>query len=129
MKPPSTERLSGRERQILQILFARGQATVTEVRENLPDPPSYSAVRALLAILESKGHVRHLEQGPRYVYQPMRSRQEAGRSMLKQVLDVFYGGALDQAVAALLDASETKLEPADQARLEALIRASRKAGR
>jgi predicted transcriptional regulator len=122
-------KLSRRERQIMDVLYARGQATVAEVLENLHDPPSYSAVRALLGILETKGHVKHLPDGPRYIYQPVVSRQKAGQSVMRQVLQVFYGGSLEKAMAALLDASEAKLAPEQRERLEELIRQSRKEGR
>ena len=118
--------LSRRERQIMDILFARGRASVAEVLEGLPDPPSYSAVRALLGILESKGFVKHLEEGPRYIYQPVQSRSKAGQSMMRQILQVFYGGSLEKAVAALLGASPDKISRSEIERLEKLIRQSQK---
>ena len=118
----ATHQLSRRERQIMDILFARERASVAEVLERLPDPPGYSAVRALLGILETKGFVKHVENGPRYVYQPVQSRRQAGQSMMRQILRVFYGGSLEKAVAALLDASPDKSSPAEIERLEKLIR-------
>src|SRR5258706_3922369 len=96
--------LSRRERQIMDIVFARGEATAAEVGAALPDPPSYSAVRALLRILEEKGHLRHREDGPRYVFVPTEPREKASRSALKRVLQTFFDGSLSNAVAALVDA-------------------------
>jgi BlaI family transcriptional regulator, penicillinase repressor len=94
--------LSRRERQIMDALFAKGQATAAEVREAMPDPPTYTAVRTLLRILEDKGFVRHRGEGRRYVYTPLASTQVEGRSAFRRVLSVFFGGSLEQAVAAHL---------------------------
>jgi predicted transcriptional regulator len=118
--------LSRRERQIMDVLYARGSATAAEVREALPDPPSYSAVRALLRILEEKGHIRHEEQGPRYVYLPQVSRERARRSALRRVVATFFEGSAAQAAAALID-SET-LTKQDLARLSALIEKAKREG-
>ena len=95
--------LSRRERQILDILYQRGQATAAEVQTELPEPPSYSAVRALLRILEEKGHVRHEQDGPRYVYLPTIARDNAQRSALRHILQTFFDGSAEQAISALLD--------------------------
>src|SRR3954463_1854164 len=95
--------LSRRERQILDILYQRGQATAAEVQTALPEPPSYSAVRALLRILEDKGHVRHEQDGPRYLYVPTIARDNAQRSALKHILQTFFDGSAEQAISALLD--------------------------
>jgi predicted transcriptional regulator len=119
--------LSRRERQIMDVLYARGSATAAEVREALPDPPSYSAVRALLRILEEKGHARHEQQGPRYVYLPQVSRERARRSALKRVVATFFEGSAAQAAAALID-SET-LSKNDLARLSAVIDKAKREGR
>jgi predicted transcriptional regulator len=95
--------LSRRERQIMDIVYARGQATAAEVAAALPDPPSYSAVRALLRILEQKGHLRHQEDGPRYVFLPTVSRERARRSALRNLVKTFFDGSTAQAAAALID--------------------------
>ena len=121
--------LSRRERQILDILHARGEATAAEVHHALADPPSYSAVRALLRILEEKGHAKHRREGLRYVYLPRQSRAEASRSALKRVLATFFDGSVDQAVAALLEASDSKISESDMARLQSIINKARKEGR
>src|SRR5437899_11156769 len=108
MTPTNHRDLSRRERQILDILYERGQATAADVQNALPEPPSYSAVRALLRILEDKGHVRHLQDGPRYVYVPSVARENAKRSALRHVLRTFFDGSAEQAISALLDESSTK---------------------
>lgn len=113
--------LSRRERQIMDILFARGKATAAEVLEGLTDPPSYSAVRALLRILENKGHVRHERDGARYVYVPIQARNRAARSALAQVVQTFFGGSVEKAVATLLSTDDTHLTDAELERLSELI--------
>jgi predicted transcriptional regulator len=120
--------LSRRERQILDILYQRGQATAADVQTALPEPPSYSAVRALLRILEDKGHVRHQQDGPRYVYVPTLARENAKRSALRHVLRTFFDGSAEEAISALLDESSTKLSPAELDRLARLIDEARKSG-
>jgi predicted transcriptional regulator len=120
--------LSRRERQILDILYERGQATAADVQAALPEPPSYSAVRALLRILEEKGHVRHQQDGPRYVYLPTVARDNAKRSALRHVLKTFFDGSAEQAISALLDESSSKLSPAELDRLARLIDTARKSG-
>ena len=96
--------LSRREREILEIIFAiGGEASAEEIREKLSDPPSYSAVRAMLAKLEAKGAVKHREKGLRYVYSPTASRRTARKSALRRLVDVFFEGSREQAVTALLD--------------------------
>ena len=104
--------LSRRERQIIDILYAQGRATAAEVQAGLPEPPSYSAVRAMLRILEDKGHVRHEQDGPRYVYVPTVGRDNAQRSALHHMLKTFFDGSAEQAISALLDESSTKLSDA-----------------
>src|SRR6478736_1744467 len=101
--------LSRRERQILDILYQRGHATAADVQAALPEPPSYSAVRALLRILEDKGHVRHLADGPRYVYEPIAARAAQRQSALKHLVHTFFAGSTEEAVLALLQASDTRL--------------------
>ncbi len=122
-------RLSRRERQIRDVLHARGEAGAAEVQAALPDAPGYSAVRALLRILEAKGHARHREEGGRYIYSPRVSRQTARRSALKRVIATFFGGSVSQAMAALLEAPDTTLSKDELKRLEQLIEQARKENR
>jgi BlaI family transcriptional regulator, penicillinase repressor len=117
-EPP---RLSRRERQIMDILYARGAASVAEVLASLPDPPSYSAVRALLAILETKGHARHRDEAGKYVYLPVTPRTQAAKSALERVLETFFAGRLENALAAHLQDPSTKLSPETIERLTRLI--------
>ena len=121
--------LSRRERQIMDVIYGRGQATAAEVLEGLPDPPSYSAVRAMLRVLEEKGHLRHEQQGPRYVFLPTVPREQARQSALKQLVQTFFDGSTEQAVAALLDQSARALSDAELDRLARLIDQARKEGR
>jgi predicted transcriptional regulator len=118
--------LSRRERQIMDVIYAIGQATAAEVHAALPDPPSKTAVRTLLRILENKGHLSHSQDGPRYVYRAVRSRERVGRSSLRRVLDTFFGGSLEQAVAAHLADSAVDLSPAELKKLSQLINQARK---
>jgi BlaI family penicillinase repressor len=97
--------LARRERQILDTLYRVGEADVTGVLENMPDPPSYSCVRSLLRILERKGHVKHKKQGARYVYLPAQSRDKARKTALEHIVKTFFDGSMEHAVAALLDIS------------------------
>ena len=113
--------LSRRERQIMDVLYRRGRATASEVLEGLPDPPSYSAVRAMLRLLEEKGVVTHEEDGPRYVYRPVVARDKALRSELRRVLRTFFDNSASQAVAAMLGLYEGRLTDADLDRLQRLI--------
>ncbi len=121
--------LSRRERQIMDALHQRGRATAAEVQAALPDPPSYSAVRALLRILEGKGHIKHLKEGARYVFQPRVSRQTARRSALKRLVSTFFAGSVTQAVAALLENADTQLPESELRELEHKIEQARKEGR
>jgi len=118
--------LSRRERQILDILYARGRATAADIREALPDPPSYSTTRALLRILEQKGHVRHEEDGPRYVFLPKVSRQKARVSALRHLLATFFDGSAAEAAAALVDGSAARMNDKELDQLEAQIERARK---
>src|SRR5262245_7164258 len=99
-----TSDLTRRERQIMDVIYTNGRATAAEVQEGMPDAPSYSAVRALLRLLEEKGHVRHVQDGPRYVYVPITPRTAAARSALDRVVQTFFHGSVEQTVATLLDA-------------------------
>ena len=121
--------LSRREHQIMDILHARGQATAAEVLEALPEPPGYSAVRALLRILEEKGHVRHHRDGVRYVYAPKASPETARRSALQRVVATFFQGSVAQTMAALLEADDPKLTDKDLNQLQSLIDKAKKEGR
>jgi BlaI family transcriptional regulator, penicillinase repressor len=123
--PEKERELSRRERQIMDIVYARGEATAAEVESALADAPSYSTVRALLRILERKGFLKHREDGPRYVFLPTEPHQKASRHAIKRVLDTFFEGSLANAVAALVDTSDTKLSPEELKRIEALIRAAK----
>jgi predicted transcriptional regulator len=121
MPDASTTGLSRRERQILDILYSRGKATAAEILAALPDPPSYSAARALLRILEQKGHIRHELDGPRYVFLPKVSRQKARASALKHMLATFFDGSAAEAAAALVDGSAAKMSSEELDQLQALI--------
>jgi len=121
--------LSRRERQIMDVIYRLGRASVADVMGELPDPPSYSAVRALLRVLEEKGHLKHKKEGARYIYLPTRPRHNAGRSALRRILQTFYDGSTEKAVAALLDASDSKLSPEELDRLSRLIEEARREGR
>lgn len=128
MKRPPHHELSRRERQIIDILYAQGRATAAEVQAALPDPPSYSAVRAMLRILEDKGHIRHEQDGPRYVFLPTVARDSAKRSAMRHMLRTFFNGSAEQAISALLDDSSTRLSDAELDRLARLIDQARRSG-
>lgn len=128
MKDPTRE-LSRRERQIMDVVYRRGRATAAEIREGIPDPPSYSAVRASVRTLEQKGHLEHVQEGPRYVYLPTRARSEARTSALAHLVDTFFEGSTAGAVAALLDLDDGSLSEEDAARLRKLIDKAREEGR
>lgn len=125
----ASQGLSRRERQIMNVLYRQNGATVAEVMEGLPDPPSYSAVRATLRILEEKGHVAHEEAGPRYVYRPTIAPEEAKEAALQHVVRTFFGGSAEQAAVALLGMAETKLTDTDIQRLTRRIGETAKEGR
>lgn len=113
----------------MDVLHAREAATAAEVLAALPNPPGYSAVRALLRILEEKGHVRHRSEGARYIYLPCASRQTASRSALKRVVATFFQGSVTQAMSALLENADTKLSEAELAKLQEIIKQAKKEGR
>lgn len=123
------QRWSRRERQIMDALYALGSATAADLRSSIVDPPSYSAVRALLAILERKGAVRHTEVGTKYVYEPVLPRDEARESALKHLLHTFFRGSPHEVVATLLDVSAERLDEKQLEELERLIRKAREDGR
>ncbi len=109
MKPHTTTHLSRRERQIMDVIYARGQATVAQVRAALPDAPGYSAVRALLRILEEKGHVQHRCEDGKFIYMPQQARTEAGKSALRRLVETFFDSSASKTVAALLAGSDATL--------------------
>jgi predicted transcriptional regulator len=129
MNKKELQTLSRRERQIMDIVYSRGQATANEVMENLSDPPSYSAVRALLRVLEEKGHLRHALDGQRYVYSPTVARERVQRSALRRVLQTFFDNSAEEAVAALLDITQERLSDDELERMEKLIKQTRREGR
>ena len=125
MKPAA---LSRRERQIMDVLYRLGRATAAEIQAALPDPPSYSAVRAKLRVLEDKGQIRHKEENLRYVYLPAVARSSARRSALRHLLDTFFDHSVEQAVAALLDGSAVPVSPEQLDRLSRLIEEAKRKG-
>ena len=118
--------LSRRERQIMDILYSRGRASAAEIHLALPDPPTYSAVRAKLRVLEEKGHVRHEEESLHYVYLPTLARETARRSALRHLVSTFFEGSVEQAVAALIDLSAARLSPGKLDDIAAIIEEARK---
>ncbi len=122
--------LSKRERQIMDVVYAHGQATVTQILEQMPDPPVRGALRTMLKILERKGHLKHRVEGREFIYRPTQPRGLAGRSALGRVLDVFFGGSLENAVAAHLSDPRRadKLSPDELQRLSNLIEDAKKKG-
>lgn len=128
MAKPSLQHLSRRERQIMDIVYRRGEVTAADVVDDLPDPPSYSAVRAHLRILEEKGYLRHRQQGPRYVYLPTVSHEKAKASALRHVVSTFFNGSVTQAMAALMDLGD-ELTPSELERLSRLIDDNKAEGR
>jgi BlaI family transcriptional regulator, penicillinase repressor len=122
-------KLSRRERQIMDVLYRRGRSTVAEILEDLPDPPSYSAVRAMLRVLEDKKQIRHEEKDLRYVYLPVIPREKARRSAVAHLLETFFDNSTEQAVATLLNVSGRDLTEEDFNRLSALIEQARREGK
>src|SRR5215475_13779187 len=123
------QQLSRRERQIMDILYQRGKSSASEVRQAMTDAPSYSAVRAMLRILEEKGHVKHQAEGLKYVYVPSLARDKAKRTAVKHVMETFFNGSPESVVAALLDVSSTKLTTDELDRMAELIDRARKEGK
>jgi predicted transcriptional regulator len=128
-RTPALTQLSRRERQIMDVVYRLGKAAVNDVLERLPDPPSYSAVRALMRILEEKGHLKHEQDGPRYVYIPTVPRDAAQGAALSHMVRTFFGGSTEAAVAALLELPEHGLSENELSRLSHLIDEARKQGR
>ena len=112
----------------MDVIYRLGRASAAQVVAELPDPPSYSAVRALLRILEEKGHLRHVEEGGKYVYAPTRPRDSAGKSALRRVLETFFDNSAEQAITALLDLPTAELSREKLDRLSGLIEKAKKEG-
>jgi predicted transcriptional regulator len=121
--------LSRRERQIMDILYQRGKASASDVREAMEAAPGYSAVRAMLRVLEEKGHVRHQAEGLKYVYVPVVARDKAKRSAVKHVMETFFNGSAEQIVAALLDVSSTRLTREELDRMSEMIEQAKREGK
>ena len=121
--------LGRRERQIMDVIYRRGEASVAEVRGDLPDPPSYSAVRAMLGLLEDKGYLRHQQRGLKYVYLPADDTRKVRESALKHMVSTFFGGSPERAAAALLEMSDRKLSTKEKYYLAQLIKKTREEGR
>lgn len=121
---PTPETLTRRERQIMDILYASGQATAKEIEEKIPDAPSGATVRTILKVLLKKGHIHHRQEGRAFVYEPMAAPATAAQSAVKRLLDVFFQGSLERAVSGLLDVRQPSSEE-ELARLETLIRKAR----
>ena len=128
MTERSDEALSRRERQIMDIVYAQGEATAAAVLSAMPDPPTKTAVRTLLRILEDKGHLSHRQDGQTYIFCPIRPRGPVGKSAFKRVLQTFFDGSLEKAVAAHLGDSATELSQEELNRLAALIEQARRKG-
>jgi len=129
MPPPPLSDLARRERQIMDVVFRRGEATVAEVLDDLPDPPSYSAVRAMLRKLQDKGYLRYRQDGPRYLYSATVPRGEASESALQRLVRTFFNGSPTRAVAALLDMESAQLSDGELDELAGMIENARKGGR
>ena len=127
--PKAMPSLTRREREIMDILHRRGRATAQEVLDEMADAPSYSAVRTFLRLLEERGHVRHTQEEQRYVYRPTVGRSDARKSALAHVVKTFFAGSVEEAVAALVDSSRTKLSREELDRLSDLIDRAKKEGR
>jgi len=121
--------LTRREREIMDIIYRLGRASAQDVLDNLAAPPSYSAVRALLRLLEERGHVKHVEDGARYVYLPAVSRAEARRKALSHVVATFFGGSIEQAMLTLVESSRSGLSQEELERLAQIVEQARKEGK
>lgn len=128
-KKSPTDDLSRRERQVMEILHRRGESTVAEIMEELPDPPTYSAVRSILRILSEKQLIQYKEDGPRYVYFPAAPTEEARDEVLEHVVRTYFGGSAEQAVTALLRISDADIGESEVQRLRDKIRRARLSGR
>ncbi len=118
-------KLSRRERQMMDVLYQKGKATAAEIRELIPDPPSYSAVRAKLSVMEDKGYISHVYDGPRYVYQPVVKRESAERTAVSHLMETFFDNSVEKAITALFEHSEANMSDDELERLAALIAKNR----
>ena len=121
--------LTRREREIMDILYRLGRASAQEVLQGMAEPPSYSAVRALLRLLEERGHVKHVEDGARYVYLPAVTRSEARRKALSHVVATFFGGSVEQAMLTLVESSRSKLSAGELERLSEIVERAKMEGK
>lgn len=124
-----SEGLTRRERQIMDVIYRLGSAAVADVQSEMPDPPSYSTVRALMGVLTEKGELTYTRDGPRYVYRPTTPREEARTSALERVLSTFFDGSPTKAMAALMDLSADDMTDEELDRLESLVKEARREGR
>lgn len=125
----TSQPLSRREREVMDVLYRRGEATVAEVLEDLKEPPTYSAVRSILRVLKEKGHIIHRADGPRYIYAPALGRDRARQAALDHVVNTFFDGSAERALAALLDRSDLELSDEQIRRLTSEIRLAGEEGR
>ena len=128
MEKRGLEQLGRRERQIMEIVYRRGSATAADVLADLPDPPTYTAVRGMLRLLESKGHLRHAQDGPRYVYHPTIDPDRVGKNAVRHLVRTFFDNSASSAVAAMVGIYEDRLTDEDLDKLERLIERARKGG-
>ena len=119
------DQLSRRERQIMQVIYSKGEATATEVLDSLPDPPTRTSVRTFLQILERKGYLKHKKRSREFVYSPVQQRQRAGQSAFKRLIETFFEGSLEKAVASHLSDPRVAVPPGEMQRLAALIKQAR----
>lgn len=129
MAKKQTAELARRERQIMDVIFRLGEATVAEVRAQLADPPSYSSVRTIIRKIEAKGLLKHRQDGKRYVYRPTQSRETASRTAAQRLMDVFFSGSAPDTVAAILDVSAKNLDKSDLERIAQIIEQAKKEGK
>jgi predicted transcriptional regulator len=125
----SGQKLSRRERQIMDALYRLGKASAAELRDAIPEPPTYTAVRTHLGILQDKGHVRFESDGTRYIYEPVVPREEMAQTAVDNVLDTFFGGSVERIVATLIDREESRIDDEQLARIAEMIERARKEGR
>jgi predicted transcriptional regulator len=127
-RTPSVHKLGARERQILDVIFHLGEASVADVLRLMPDPPSYSSVRTMIRLLETKGFLKHRARGAKYVYRPTQSLETASNVAVLHVLKTFFRGSATDALAAILNVSSDKLTDEDLARMKQLIERARQDG-
>ena len=128
-KTPQKDGFSRREREIMDVLYRLGKATAAQILDEIADPPSYTAIRTHLAILEKKGHVRHASDGTRYIYEPLVAREQMGRRAIDSLLTTFFDNSIERAVAALLTRKDADLSADELERLSRLIEKAKREGR